>query len=179
MLWDGRKVIAWCNPKTAPKDGPNEFRNLIILDALQRMIRLGDIDLILIEDYAFSRQAQTRLGELGGVIKSFLYNRCYPFTIISNTAIKKFATGNHQAKKPEMLEAARKFWLKCPNHDVADALHLARYAHVGQEELISLAKEHEFPADVGDTVRGLHGPASSSIHIIKYKPKSSNRPGDS
>lgn len=65
-------------------------------------------DLVVIEDYAFSRgDAHAHaLGELGGVIKLALHEAGVATVLISPSALKKFATGKGNANKVAMATAA-------------------------------------------------------------------------
>jgi Holliday junction resolvasome RuvABC endonuclease subunit len=56
--------------------------------------------------------------------------------VIAPGTLKKEATGNGRASKPEMLAKARETFPECPNHDVADAYFLARLAYDCYEDLV-------------------------------------------
>lgn len=77
------------------------------------------------------RKVLTRLGELGGVIKHWLWSYDIPYVDPAPSQVKEFATGFGDASKPTMLRVARRTWPDCPHHDLADAFHMARmgYAH--------------------------------------------------
>lgn len=66
------------------------------------------VDLVVIEDYAFSaigRQHAT--GELGGVIRLALHKAEVPWTAVGIKSLKSYATGRGNASKEEMKAAAR------------------------------------------------------------------------
>jgi Holliday junction resolvasome RuvABC endonuclease subunit len=88
-----------------------------------------EADLVVIEDYAFSRaDAHAHaLGELGGVVRLALYERRIPYVDIKASSLKKFATGKGNAPKDAMLAAAiRKFDFAGSDNNEADAW-LLRY----------------------------------------------------
>lgn len=103
-----------------------EFIRKYVLEAL-----MYEPVLTLYEDHAYGmrkQNASTQLHELVGVIKNLLWRGEFLAAPIAPTSVKKTATGNGRADKVEMLEAAREWWPQCPNHDMADAYHLARLA---------------------------------------------------
>lgn len=81
-----------------------------------------------VEGYSFGSQARHHaIGEWGGLAKWTLENlfpgRGY---IVSPNSIKKFATGNHAAKKTEIVLSLHKRWgLDIHQEDEADAAALA------------------------------------------------------
>lgn len=73
--------------------------------------------------------AHAILGELNAIMRFSLHLKGIPaFTVAPNT-IKKFATGNGRAGKPEMIAAARVAYpgIDRLTDNEADALHLARF----------------------------------------------------
>lgn len=101
--------------------------------------------IVVIEEYAFSRgksQAHA-LGELGGVVKHYLWVSEALWLPLTSTSNKLNATGNGQADKDEMIEKARKLWPSFPefkgNDNVADAFHLARYGLRNFAKLVEAA----------------------------------------
>lgn len=103
------------------------------------LTRHGLPDLAVVEDYALGapgRISLVRLGEIGGVIRTRLFELTIPLVLISNGTVKMFATGDGSAKKPAMIAAARK--LGAPptiNDDEADAFHLRRMALAYHQQL--------------------------------------------
>lgn len=64
---------------------------------------------VAIEGYAFGRPNQaTAIGELGGVVKTALYEAGIPYVLIPPGTLKKFATGRGNATKPDMRMALYK-----------------------------------------------------------------------
>lgn len=82
-----------------------------------------------IEQYAFSRQSRglSGLHELGGVVKNRLFRKEALVLLPTSTEIKKFATGNGAAKKPQMIAAAQNYGCRTTDDNVADAFHVARW----------------------------------------------------
>lgn len=134
---DGVRVRDWHNPHTAPKDGDDLDRIRMIVDDLLPWIDEHRPHLVVIERYALSRfTGQSRLGELGGIVRWELANAGYRWTTVVNNTVKLHAAGTGKASKEHMLEAARSIWPECPNHDVADALHCARWAYDHHAEIL-------------------------------------------
>lgn len=69
------------------------------------------------------------LGQLRGVLLTFLADRKIETLVIPPTAVKLFGTNSGNAKKPKMIAAARAQWPANEfNEDSADAAWLARIA---------------------------------------------------
>jgi Holliday junction resolvasome RuvABC endonuclease subunit len=66
-------------------------------------------------------QTSLRLAELGGAVRFMLYRRGIPFVVIGPTALKFFATGNGNASKQQMVDAARALGAEVANDNEADA----------------------------------------------------------
>ena len=100
-------------------------------------------DLVLIEGYAYARPYQAhQMGELGGVLRLALIKRRYPFIVITPGTLKKFATGNGNAGKDQMLSTAiRRLGYEGHDHNEADALWLLEMAgvHYGIETGVTRA----------------------------------------
>lgn len=112
-------TVIW-SPKERGVERLAEFRSLLE-DVM------FDIDLVVIEDYAFSgRGAHSHeLGELGGVIRLVLHDNGRPWVAVLPNVLKKFATGSGVASKNEMLAAAiRRLGYDGHSDDEADALWL-------------------------------------------------------
>lgn len=92
-----------------------------------------------VEDYAFSKSnGAHQLGEVGGAVRSELWNADIPFRLHDPPSVKKFATGSGVAKKDEMVAAVKKLWPaledldvdETTREDLADAFTLAQMARV-------------------------------------------------
>lgn len=128
LLGKRSTLRGWQNPLTSLKDGDDQDRILMIIETILPWVLDQDPDLVIIERYALSRYTnQSRLGELGGVIRWELTKSGYPWVSVVAGSVKLHATGSGRADKKLMLASARDFWEECPNHDVADAFHLARW----------------------------------------------------
>ena len=99
-----------------------------IRKSVARKLWLGDM--VVIEDYAYSRSNRAhQMGELGGVIRSFIVQEVGSLVAISPTTLKKFATGKGNASKNLMLvESVRRLGYEGSNHNQADALWLLHAA---------------------------------------------------
>lgn len=85
--------------------------------------------LVVIEDYAFSRNGRNLFGmiEWGGVARLALHKMGVQAITISPTALKKFVTGKGNAQKDMMMQQILKRWgFEASNNDEADAYALAR-----------------------------------------------------
>lgn len=120
---------------TAKADDP--YRRLHELGReIERVFRLRPPapDLVVVEDYSLASPgplASIRLGEIGGLVRTRLWELDYPMALVRPSTLKRFATGNGNATKEQMI--ARAIALGCvapggtaPNHDEADAWHLRR-----------------------------------------------------
>lgn len=87
---------------------------------------------MVIEDHAFGKQTTNASGvhELHGAVKDMLYASGVCFITQSVGTVKKFATGNGDASKLEMIGAAKPYFPRVWNDDEADALHMARLGHL-------------------------------------------------
>lgn len=112
--------------------------------------RLTTMDLIVIEDYAFSAKGQiTRIAEMGGIVKHVLYTQSgvpvNRFVRASPTTLKKFTLGKGTGKKNQMLLGVYKKWgFDAPNDDINDAYVAARLGMAiaaPQEELLKYEAE--------------------------------------
>jgi Holliday junction resolvasome RuvABC endonuclease subunit len=143
VVWDGHQVLRWRLPATSPSDGLDEHRIRIIWREVRRTCRKFPPDLVVMEEYAFSRHSRSisKLHELGGVIKQWLHCREILFISRPSTTIKLFATGFGKASKDDMVEAALPFFSEITDipknvaHNVADALHCARWGYENFTEL--------------------------------------------
>jgi crossover junction endodeoxyribonuclease RuvC len=131
-----QRLLAHGSPKTRPEDGCRELRIDMILTSIQRIFNEFELDLVMIEDYAHSRPtAQSTLGEVGGVVKRWLWLREIPFDTLSSQTLKLWTTGYGRASKPEMIEASRP-WYDGRDDNVADAVHLARWGLDHFDEIV-------------------------------------------
>ena len=87
-------------------------------------------DLVVVEDYitaAPGRIALVRLGEIGGIVRTWLFEEDLRMVLVSPGTVKRFATGNGNADKEAMQRRAIELGARGNvNHDEADAFHLRR-----------------------------------------------------
>lgn len=115
--------------KTNPKE-MLEARIEHIRATIRLLLREFPPTLAVVEGHTFGPRAHaaTQIHEVAGVVKNLLYRRKILTYLVPPATLKKAATGDGRAKKPEMIAAAQILWPKCPNNDnIADAFHLARY----------------------------------------------------
>lgn len=138
---DNDKII-----KSSVIKSPINLRGVQRLDFILKEIieLLNDIEVVAIEDYAYSAYgSMTKLAELCGVIKYYLYKMEKPFLLISSTALKKFVIGKGNAPKAAMMPAIfKKYKIETKSTDEADAIGLAKLAYA-----VSLMKKSELSAD--------------------------------
>ncbi len=113
---------------------PRKLRGPERLAHLAAAVRWASIsaDLAVIEGYAFgSKYRREALGELGGVIRTSLWENRVPFVEIPPPTLKLFATGNGKASKDEVAEAACRDLDSGPGltSDEYDALWLKEAGH--------------------------------------------------
>lgn len=101
-----------------------------IRDALDFLLMRDRPKLVCIEGYSFGSVDRAHaMGELGGTLRLRLWERQFSYIEVAPTRVKKFATGNGQAKKDHMLLAVYKRWgVEMQTNDEADAYVLARIA---------------------------------------------------
>lgn len=118
-------------PKTRHGNRTHTLKGEQRLDAIARAITKLALHhnalFVAIEDYAYSShsRAVTKLAELGGVIRTTLWHSNIPWTAISSSSIKLYATGKGNADKQTVLTAAQNdLNYQGTSHDEADALWL-------------------------------------------------------
>jgi crossover junction endodeoxyribonuclease RuvC len=134
---------------------PGDRTGVVRLAYLRRLLgaALDDnaIELVAIEGYAMAKaQGAHQLGELGGIYRMVCYDRRVPFVEIPPASVKRYATGNGNANKDDVLLAAvRRLGYEGRSKDEADALWILtmarhHYDHVDpgvpQTHLTGLAK---------------------------------------
>lgn len=109
--------------------GSEEERIDFIANQVMKMWRKYQPVAVGIEQYAFSRHSRglSGLHELGGVVKNRLFRKEALVLMPQSTEIKKFATNNGNAKKPQMIAAAQALGCDTEDDNVADAFHIARW----------------------------------------------------
>jgi len=100
-----------------------------VIEFVHRIIPL--IQVCYIEDISFgsSGESSVQLASLNYYIRIQLLNTHIPFYTISPSQLKKYISGNGQAKKELMLKEVYKRWgVDYNSNNLADAYSLARYA---------------------------------------------------
>lgn len=116
-----------------------KLRGMERLASLRTILTRYPADLVILEDYAFSRaDAHAHaLGELGGVVKLALHEAGVPTVLVGPSALKKWLTGKGNANKLAMGMAAQRAGYDGPEDDNAvDAWALRQmglYAVVGYD----------------------------------------------
>ena len=87
--------------------------------------------LVVIEGYSFGSRGRAifSIGELGGVVKTMLFDREVEFIDVAPTMVKKYATGKGTSPKDNvMLSVYKKWGVEFTNNNECDAYVLA---HIG------------------------------------------------
>jgi len=88
----------------------------------------NDPSLVVLEGYSYgSSQAAHQLGELGGVLRTFMYRR-WPYIVVPPSRLKKFVAGKGNAPKDVIrLELWKRFEVEAKTADEVDAISLAYF----------------------------------------------------
>ena len=169
-----RNVVSMHKPKpkkgTIPLVGVDRLSFLMyeIKMWLDELNRLGTVQQICLEGYAngakYGREAsgETRATILLALVGWYGLNdpTAYP-SIVSPGELKKFVTGNGNAKKELMLLEVYKRWgLSLTDHNLADAYGLARVA----DALYSGSAVTKFQQDIIDKLRK-HTQWNPALHL--------------
>jgi crossover junction endodeoxyribonuclease RuvC len=127
-------------------------RLIEIEDILKNIVDAVPIDLVVIEDYAYSKGNQAhQVGELGGVIRRMLFKKMQKWIVVAPSQVKKFATGKGNANKDLVLMNVYKKWgVEFSSSDEADAFVLAK---IGQALLGGNEDLTKYQAEVIDELR--------------------------
>lgn len=128
--------------------GCNEARVNFIARQIFIMWKRYQPDLVVIEQQAFSKALSHAkgTGELHGVVKHRLWLNEAPFHLQEIRQVKKHATGNGNASKTMMVDAAKQAWPEFPTNlpakqdeNVADSYWLADFGRANFAELVEAA----------------------------------------
>jgi len=116
--------ITTLSPPPALKETP---RLKWIQSALAQALAGTDITHAAIEGYSFgSKNNQFYLGELGGVIRLWLYTQGIPYIVVPPNVLKKWTTGNGAADKIVMAVSTFDEWgFRFEDDNQCDAFNLA------------------------------------------------------
>jgi len=103
---------------------------------IERALRLRPPfpELVVVEGYSLAVfgtgiLSKIRLGEVGGIVRTRLFEMGIRFVDVPPSSVKRFATGNGNAKKEQMVSRAIELGARGNvNDDEADAFHLRRMA---------------------------------------------------
>lgn len=107
----------------------------------------GMYGMVVLEGYSFASKgrAVVSMGELGGVVRLWLYDHAQPFAEIPPSCRAKLATGKGNASKDAVLvEAVKRLAYPGSDHNEADALWLLQAAlhHYQLPGRVELPKAH-------------------------------------
>lgn len=111
--------------KTDHLRGPHRLFYLRLM--MGRILDLAKPALVVYEGYAFGAKGNNmfHIGELGGVLKTLLWERGIDFLEVPPTVMKSIIALSGRAKKPQVAAALKsRFGLAVTQHDEADAAGL-------------------------------------------------------
>lgn len=128
-----------------------ETRMIFISEKIKKIIEeFNPITMTYVEDisYGSTGDGSTQLAGLNYFIRITLLNLNMPYYMITPSQLKKYITGNGQAKKELMLKEVYKRWGADFNSDnICDAYSLARYSldnfNKGIFEIVKKKKEEK------------------------------------
>lgn len=120
---------------STPSFAVEEVRFRRIWKRIYKMLYRYTPHMVMLES-AIGGPTQHQTHGLNAVIRYELSNHKVIFATMAPNTLKKNATGNGRADKPMMLTAARLHWPECPDHNCADAFHLAVQAGLVETESV-------------------------------------------
>ena len=122
----------YCRWELKEKHKPNEHRLLVLYTRVRQAIEDNGVELIAFEEASFgsvNRNTQAMHNELRGIIKLAAAEAGLKTVGYHPTAIKKFATGDGRAGKPQMIRAAKTLLgLDTDDDNIADAAFILAMA---------------------------------------------------
>lgn len=100
------------------------------------------VEVVILEGYSFSSQGRAifQIGELGGVVRFWLWGHRIPMIEVAPSTLKKFATGKGNSPKDAMIAAAiRRFGFAGCDNNEADAYLLWCLARQGYGDPVATA----------------------------------------
>jgi len=109
---------------------------------IMRIVRdlAAGVEIAVLEGYSFGSQGRAvfQIGELGGVVRFWLWGHRIPTVEVAPSALKKFATGKGNSPKDAMIAAAiRRFGFGGHDNNEADAFLLWCLAREGYGEPVA------------------------------------------
>jgi crossover junction endodeoxyribonuclease RuvC len=129
----GAPVAATTSSGVLAVNGYKGMRRLdAILTQVAQLLRTGlgsaptIKGLVLIENYSYGSANQAhQLGELGGIVRHWLWENSVPWLAVPPMLIKKYTTGRGNAKKELMMMNVLDRWdMRCEDNNQADAVAL-------------------------------------------------------
>ena len=122
--------------KTAPP--ADRFARINAILAAVKTLVQEDVDLVAIEGYSYqSATSAVTAGELGGVVRYWLFLRRIPYVELPPGTWRKIAFGKGNLKKDEVrLQASKRYGVEIESIDALEAWAVAMAAwlrHTGQD----------------------------------------------
>ena len=84
---------------------------------------------VAFEGYSYNSVGRVfELGEVGGVLRLVVFESGLKYVVLPPASLKKFATGNPEAEKEAMVDAAKEAGFNASDDNQADAFFLAQVA---------------------------------------------------
>ena len=122
---------------TKPKDFPNSINRCLYIASLivqlieQKIDDNTEVKLVVCQDYFVGRSqgAVISLAQLGTMIRYKILLKGFPLCVVPPKTIKKFVTGNGNAKKQQMMQTVLNRWgYKASTDNLADACGMSKFA---------------------------------------------------
>lgn len=133
-LSNGTQTV-YCRWELVEPHKPNEHRLLVLYNRVRQAIEDNGVELIAFEEASFGSinpDVQAKHNELRGIIKLAAAEAGVKTVGYHPTTIKKFATGDGRAGKPQMIRAAETLLgLDTDDDNIADAAFILAMAQQG------------------------------------------------
>ena len=163
VLSDDGRTLASTNIKP-PVRLRNAPRLAYILSQIKLCYRQREPWLVVIEEYAFAAKGMVfSIGELGGVVRLWLWENDIPFLLINPSHLKKFVSGKGNCPKERILLAAYKKWnIEIPQTDIVEAFCLAKMGFAVIDALTSNKSDlKSYEEDVLNKIYDTNNPAGT------------------
>lgn len=121
------ELIEYKSIKTKPSErDPSRMDRIMVAT----VALANTCEMLGLERGVFGPHSDSRVHGIGALVRWALWKECFvegdDLIILSPSTVKKFATGRGNASKPEMLAAAQARYNIPADHNIADAIHIAR-----------------------------------------------------
>lgn len=124
-------------------DTPQQTRDLRLADYVEEWITLSSASTVAYEGAAFSKNtfASRQLAGYRGIIRMTAAKHGCQVVEVNPSTLKKWATNNGNAKKPQMVRALKTMYgIKVLDDNEADAIWIWQFVNAGQHAKIEAAR---------------------------------------